>query len=395
MKGIAIEHRGGFALPAALLALVVVGALVTGGLYAAMEEDRSSANLEHGSHAFLAAEQGMQQLLGTKTKPYFQDSVGAVGTADTVGPVAVTVNGVPAQYTLFVQRLNSNLFKVDAEGEVTGGGRYAGSRRRIAEFMRINTTLLPIDRAITTQSPIRMRGQSGVNGDDAIPAGWTDCTDTGVRMGVVANSNDPKYIDIKGAAGITGNPEDTADLSLSYDKFLEYGDMHLDDLKRYANHTLPPGTYSGAGPSTSGGVCNTSDPTNWGDPNNPSGACHYYWPIIHVPGDMHISGGSLGQGILIVDGDLSVVGNFEFSGIVFVYGGFKAAGTGNKIVGSLNLFGAADTTELGDPNQGQGNTQIQLSSCAIERAHRYNTRFARPIPLGVRKFVDISGLGVN
>ena len=126
MKGIAIEQRGGFALPAALLALVVVGALVTGGLYAAMEEDRSSANVEHGSHAFMAAEQGMHQLLGTKTKPYFQDSVGAVGTADTVGPVAVSVNGVSAQYTLIVQRLNSNLFKVDSEGEVTGDLRGAG-----------------------------------------------------------------------------------------------------------------------------------------------------------------------------------------------------------------------------------------------------------------------------
>ncbi|MDX1674442.1 MAG: hypothetical protein R3314_06595, partial [Longimicrobiales bacterium] len=81
------ELRDGFALPGALLALLVIAALVTGGAYAAMMEDRSSTSVDVGQRAFRAAERGMQDLMGTKTRPYFEDSVGVVGAVDTLGPV--------------------------------------------------------------------------------------------------------------------------------------------------------------------------------------------------------------------------------------------------------------------------------------------------------------------
>ena len=385
-------RRDGFGLPAALLAIVVVGALVTGGLYTAMSEDRNSGNAQFGNHAYMAAERGIEDIFGTRTRPYFETI--PVGQADTIGPVAITIDNVQAQYTVVVQRLNTLLFKVESEGEVTSGGRYAGSSRRLAQMMRINYTYVPKDRAYTTQGMVRIRGQSYVNGADTVPDTWSDCVDEGSKTGIV--SIDTTTIDIPpgggGNKGVGGTPEKQEDATLDSLKFIEYGDMHLDDLKKYADKPIPPGTYSGMAPVVDGaGECDKSQLLNWGDPDDPSGACHLYWPIIYSQGDLHLSGGR-GQGILIVEGELSLSGNFEFAGIVFIYKNIQASGTGNKIYGTVNILGS-DASDLG--MTGAGNTQVRLSTCAIERAHRYADRFARPIPLGERKFVDISALGVD
>lgn len=386
-------ERNGFALPATMLALVVIGALVTGGLYTAMQNDRASASSRMGSYAFMAAERGLEDVMGFKNRIYFEDSVGVAGRADTIGPVPVEVDGIDAQYTLYIKRLNLLMFMVESEGEVTAAGRYAGTRRRLAEVMRIGYTYFPIDRAVTTQTALRLRGQSGIRGMDSIPTGWSDCTSQGEKMGVVAK--DVSGIDIKGggAGGLYGDPPSVEDPTLDSLSFIEYGDMNLEDLADMAQVELPGGTYNGMAPNDAAGTCDRTDPMNWGDPNDPTGACHLYWPIIHTTGDLHLSSGE-GQGILIVEGDLVLTGNFEFSGLIFVYGSMRSSGTGNKVVGSTNILGASvNETEIG--TTGAGRTNLQLSSCAIERAHRYNDRFARPIPLAERKFIDVSGLGLD
>lgn len=385
-------RRSGFGLPAALLALVVVGALVTGGLYTAMNEDRSSANAQFGNHAYLAAERGLDDLFGTKTRPYFEQ-IGTTGQADTIGPVAVTIDNVQAQYTVIVQKLSSRLFQVESEGEVLSGGRYAGSKRRLAQLMRINYTYVPKDRAYTTQGLVRIRGQSSINGVDTVPWGF-DCQDMGSQTAVV--TKDETLIDVPPGGGnpaLLGTPAKMEDPTLDYDDFAEFGDMHVDELKLYADKKLPaPATYTSILPTvTADGLCDKGNLQNWGDPRNINHPCHFYWPIIYAPGDLHLSGG-YGQGILIVEGELELSGNFEFAGIVFIYKNIKATGSGNKIFGTVNILGR-EASDLG--MTGAGNTQIKLSSCAIERAHRYADRFARPIPLAERKFVDLSGLGAN
>ncbi|NIP80993.1 MAG: hypothetical protein GWM90_17965, partial [Gemmatimonadetes bacterium] len=215
---IVATRRDGFALPAALLALVIVGALVTGGVYAAMEEDRTSTNAGYSQQAFLAAEWGLEEVLGTLTRPYFEN-MGIVGQADTIGPVSVTIDNVPAQYTVYVQRVATRLFHIVSEGEVTGGGRYAGSKRRLAEVMRITYTYFPNDRAVTTHVPLRLVGKSGIRGMDSIPDTWGGCpTSLGDTIGVVAK--DVSTISIHGAVGqgggLYGSPEKVEDPTLDY-----------------------------------------------------------------------------------------------------------------------------------------------------------------------------------
>lgn len=388
-----MRFRDGFALPGALLALLIIAAMVTGGAYTAMMEGRSSTSVDFSQMAFLAAERGLQDILGTKTRPYFEDDVGPVGAVDTIGPVPFQLGAHNAQYTVYVQRVATRLFKVDSEGEILSGGRYAGSKRRLSEMMRIGYTYVPKDRAVTTQDEIAVRGNSLISGDDVAPSGWSDCTVTGERTGVVSYDTTTINVPPGGGpnTGIDGNPRYEEDATMDSASFTVYGDMDLEELKLMANKVYAPGTYNGMAPVSSGGVCDESVKSNWGDPNDASGPCHYYWPIIHATGDMTLGSG-VGQGILIVDGDLHITGNFEFSGLIFVYGAFTTTGTGNKINGSVNILGSSSTSsEL--QITGAGNTEVRLSTCAIERAHRYSDRFARPIPLGERRFVDLSGLG--
>ena len=57
------RSRAGFALPVAVLALVVVGVLVTGGFYMAQQETRVGVASQNTTMAFYIAEQGMNEVL--------------------------------------------------------------------------------------------------------------------------------------------------------------------------------------------------------------------------------------------------------------------------------------------------------------------------------------------
>lgn len=63
--------------------------------------------------------------------------------------------------------------------------------------------------------------------------------------------------------------------------------------------------------------------------------------ITYSKGDLKVSGGSQGAGILLVDGDLEITGGWEYSGYVFVTGRtvFKGGGGGKRLKGALFVGG--------------------------------------------------------
>ncbi len=87
-------------------------------------------------------------------------------------------------------------------------------------------------------------------------------------------------------------------------------------------------------------------------------------PIIHVSGDLHISGNGYGQGILLVDGDLKFTGNFDFYGVAIVLGeaDFRGRTTLNGGLAARNGVSAGDESAL------RGGTELQYSSCSASRA---------------------------
>ena len=93
-------------------------------------------------------------------------------------------------------------------------------------------------------------------------------------------------------------------------------------------------------------------------------ACADYFPIIYINGDLKVQANSRGQGVLLVNGNMEMAGGFEFNGIVIVRDDIKSTGNGNKISGSA----FAGNTYTTDNTSVTGNSEIQYSRCAIERA---------------------------
>jgi hypothetical protein len=127
---------------------------------------------------------------------------------------------------------------------------------------------------------------------------------------------------------------------------------------------LPSGNYK-TQPSFTGGACNKADLQNWGDGLNPSSACGSYFPIIYISGDATLNGVQ-GQGVLLVDGTLSVQGSYEFYGIAIMQGDLKTSGGGST---EAHFWGGtlAKNADLSVQNL-SGNATLNYSSCALTKA---------------------------
>jgi hypothetical protein len=84
--------------------------------------------------------------------------------------------------------------------------------------------------------------------------------------------------------------------------------------------------------------------------------------VVNGTGNLQITGG-YGQGILLVDGDLSVQGGFEFYGPVIALGHLTTAGTGGHFNGGVM---AADVNL--EQSTVLGNAVVTYSSCSVSRA---------------------------
>ncbi len=72
-------------------------------------------------------------------------------------------------------------------------------------------------------------------------------------------------------------------------------------------------------------------------PDNPLGPSNMAAQYTYIPGDLQITGGSVGNGVLIVDGDLDIHGGLEFYGLILVKGVVRFTGGGSN---PTNIYGA-------------------------------------------------------
>ena len=147
-------------------------------------------------------------------------------------------------------------------------------------------------------------------------------------------------------------------------------------------------------PSTDGnGNCDYSDQFNWGDPNNPTAACGDYYPIIHFGGGSGsrttLQAGGVGQGIMLVDGNLDLRGDFQFNGIIIVQGTFETQGSGAS---APRITGAVMAANANVESQNYtGGSVVTNSTCAVQEAVRKSASASRPLPTSSRSWVDLSG----
>lgn len=401
--------RGGFALPAAIGALVIVGLLVTAGFYMAHQEVRIGMASKNGAAAFYLAEYGIAEVMDNW-------NAGQMAALPSWSDTTISDTLSYGHYQVAVKRMSSRLFFLDSRGTITEGGLLGGATRRAGLIVRLFTGDISPPAALTTRGPTYLKGSAEIHGEDMYPPGWESyCTNTLTDMpGVVhgdtllmeyeepvpivscTSTGSGKYKvttcdTIMGGSNLTGSPHMWQDEALTDTSFTQFGEMSWEDLVAMADKDVSSlgENINSTGPTyTASGACQTTDLLNWGDPTDPSSACGSYFPIIYHSGEyLRIQSGGYGQGILLVEGNLDLRGNFIFNGVIIVQGNFETQGSGNRINGGV----MASNANLLEQSL-VGGSVVQYSKCAVERALLNNSSLTRARPLAQRSFVDLTNV---
>jgi len=371
-----LQSERGMALAIAIVALVVVGALVAGALFSGTQEQRVAENMRRAQASFGVAEEGVYDIIRVwkDSTRKFNTLYPYPGTAGSAArPFARRTNTTKTgSYSGTLFKLNDQVYLIDMSGQDTmslaGRIRGGGASQRIGLLSRIKTLDLGVVSALTSGGSNVVAGNAAINGYDNTPTGWAGCgpldsAHAGLRMESDAN------MVINGHPVISGSPSTFKDPTLTDSSFSHFGDVTYDSLAARATITVAAQNWAtGIGPATLNGTCDTGVLTNWGSPTDPTGPCGSYFPIIHVTGTGANINGREGQGILLVDGGLSVQGGFQFFGVVIIKGSLKTAGGGGTPAHFWGTVMAQDTVSLSDTtNTISGNANLLYSSCAIQR----------------------------
>ena len=379
------KMQRGFALPVAVFALVVVGVITTGGFLMARQEERIGVASEHAGLAFYLTEQGLVDVLGNWNSDLF-------GALPNWGETTVTqaYPGV-GQVTTRVTRLTDYMFFVDAGGTVDrGGAMLSGASRRVGVTVRLVTADLAPRASVTTRGATSIRGTAEVHGEDEVPPDWGSLCTGALEDKPGILTDDASQVTTQGSGEITGAPAVEEDTTIADSTFTTFGDLTWDELTGMADIVLAGGSLNNMGPdSTTAGLCNKGQafPSNWGNPQNPAAACFNWYPIIHVTSNANIQSGGVGQGLLLVDGDLDLRGSFVFHGIIIVQGSIGTQGSGNRVYGGIMASNADFDNETLT-----GGSVVTNSTCAVKRALLNNSNLTRVRPLASRSWVDLSAI---
>lgn len=363
--------RRGFALLVALAALVIIGGLIVGAFFASTQEFRIGRNTVLQSRAMTAAEYGLNETIIPDVVWQSSWANEAAGTLVLDNKPFNPGDGSVGQRS--VVSLGNGDFLVISEG-FAGSSLGAQARKRLGGFVRIRAPKFNLRGAITTKGSIKIAGSTEIHGEDTSPSLWTDCppiTDT--LPGVAYNPDYPPQINCDNKGCVTGDPPSRPDSAAANSgTYNVFGDITYADLVALATKTIDGGkTFTNLAPAfklDANGLtlCDRKIESNWGDPTHtyPDTECRSYYPIIHVKGDLKLTGGA-GQGILLIDGNLDASGGVNFYGPVIIKGALKI--TGNSAAPRFMGGVMAENVDINN-NMMAGNSVVSYSSCAIEKA---------------------------
>lgn len=373
------DKREGMALGLVMMAIFVITVLILGAYYTSTQEFRLGSNALVQNRAMSAAEFGHGEVYRTWDRNWNAFKAGTT----FVRPYSPGDGSVD---TVRITKLNNLTYLAVSEGRA-GTGVRSGARRRAGLLMRLSIPNIPILGAITTGGQVKIGGSTAINGRDTSFVGWS-CPPAGAATAGVAVpslSNLSYGGSCTAGSCIQGSPlVNITPAAADTNTYFSYGGMTWSELVAMADKTVY-GTITGAGPTyNADGSCNTADHKNWGDParNLIVGKCEGYFPIIYSPGDLSING-NVGQGILLVGGNLSIQGGFTFYGPVISRGTVKLTGTGNHINGGVLAAAVVDSTATSSL---LGNSTIRFSRCAMQTALQ---RTAMPVRAPQRSWTEL------
>jgi hypothetical protein len=376
-----LSDERGIALAVAVFALVVIGALVAGIFFAGRLEQKSGQSSVYLAQASEAAETGLADVV----VPDWAYSGQIVGETTTLSEVSLGGN-------VFVRpsvtRLNPELFLVRAVGERRDAGGNVLASRVVGSLVRLKSANFTARSALTARGTVRVSGTADIIGVNSDPANWACPPDATSLPGIVTSGD----VNTNGSPTILGTPpyvENATDISDTtftnpFDELVVAKDFTIPGA---GTVNISPSPTLNASPVTckkrnTNGTANT---LNWGEPRAAPASgvvtqCQNYFPIIYRPGSLKLTNGR-GQGVLLVDGDLDVAGNFEFVGVVIVKGTFSASHGTNSIYGAVMSSNAdLDQITIG------GTPTVRYSSCGVSRAL---AAAAGAVPLAQRSWLQL------
>lgn len=356
--------RAGFALPVALMLMLVGTVLVMSGLHVA-HSDLAANRAVRLSHAALrAAEAGGYRTL-VRWETTGADSLAPGDSTDT-GWAGLPGGGV---YRTVIRRVDdgtgAHRFRLRTAGRP---GPEHRAQRLIYTMVEAGGITGQGDGAVTAGGRLRVRGIPGrpeIEGADRNPVGWASLCASADQDVAGVRIPDRADLRLQAGGGVEGQPDVAEDPGLGSDDFTTVGGGSYDDLAaaadiRFAGNTV---VSSPLAPRISGGVCDRSDSLNWGNPLGTGGPCGDYLPVIHTAGSLDVDSNGRGQGILLVDGDLRVTGDLQFTGLVVVLGSVELGG-GTTVTGAVRVRNGAG---MSLQSTVQAPARVLYSSCAVLR----------------------------
>ena len=335
------SSRRGFAIPTAILVILVLTAALAAGFSLVSAENRSIADQKAQVTAFELAQQGLETFIVKR------DSLGFT----TVPPgahdeVRITLTGGYADVAMdrirAPQGSLAGLYVVRSRGVQTSGA-YAGTPqgvRTVAEYALWRPASMQVLAGWTAISGVDKNGNSGTLG------GIDACGDSAAVAGVAV----PQYPGFQGRVSATGDPP-VDSMAPTQDSLAKM--VHMDWLNLKAgtavkvNYTIPPQTM-------------------------PTFADTNYYPVVRVVGDLTstmlsnvVSTG--GRGLLIVTGGMNLTGsNFTWRGVVMVGGDITGNGN-NDIQGAVITALNAKLGQVVPIDTINGTKNYQYNSCNVAK----------------------------
>ena len=302
--------RRGIALALVLWVLVVAAALLTIALFVAVQERRASGAERLLHRGFAATEAGLGMALAARSpgelraripRPFDSLSFGGGGT------------GGDSPWQGVVRRLTPGLLLLEVTARAPDSLRGGQSAEvRLGQLVGVRPTAVTVTAALSVGGAAFLGDGASVSGRWTPSEGDPACPDADSVAGLVADS-----MSLNATVGVDGSPpllhrSGTDSLLAPLDA------QAFAALVPQATITLPGGSVS-PNPATVGTACDLREVLNWGAPTDSLSPCSNYVPVVHATGDLQLGGGE-GQGILLVDGDLSLGNGYRFYGIILVLG---------------------------------------------------------------------------
>jgi hypothetical protein len=374
--------RRGVALLAALVALLLLALLAVGTMHVARGDFQRTRDEGGMRRAANAADAGAYDVIRRwAATPHEGQAIGSV-----LGPDTLAVTGALAEAR--TTRTSRVHYSVTSAG-VAGDSLSRTLARRVVQLaLRLAIPDVVLDAALTVRDSVTLSGSAAVVGTDTTLVAWGASCTPGPGVAGVALPDSTRLCDGPCGAGsvsgrVAGLPPLLQDSAAGDSaRYRVFGAEHWGTLTRHAAVSLPPAAIVTPTPAIVSGRCDRTRADNWGAPTG-VGACATYAPLIWARGDLELRGGE-GQGILLVDGDLTLSNGARFSGIVITRDDVRTTGVGGTVLGAV-LAGDANVAS-GDHTQLGGSALVQRSSCAVDRALEWS---ARLVPVRARAWTAL------